>query len=104
MGMRARPGEGLSFRFKKTIDDRRPPFGCVAPTAARCFATDDIPSRIHGQADGVGENHFAPVRNLFRVDGAMSGAKSLARGAFVLSRASIGATFSARPINRHARE
>src|SRR5438045_3650084 len=96
--MRIRPGECLSFGFKKTVDDERIPFGGGPASAARCLATDHSAAGIDCGIDAVEQDHFAAIRNPTRIDRAMSNAQSHASGALVPPRIRIR-TASAGPVN-----
>lgn len=98
--MRFSPGQGLSLCFKKAIDHDGPAFFAGASRFARRFAILHRSSGIdRSETAAVGKHHFAAVRNVARIDGAVADAQALTRGGFVAARVSIRTFAAAGPVN-----
>ncbi len=100
-GMRIRPSQRLSFCFEKAIDHDRVLFGNGAAGFARGFSIFHGGSGIDGgESAAIRKNHFAAVRNVARIDRAMSAAQTQTGRGFVLAREVIGTFAAAGPVNR----
>ena len=74
-----RPRHRLSFCFKKPVDHDGLELARRSSASTSGFAINHCRSGVDGGADAIGKNNFAPVRNSFRIDSAMSGAQSSTR-------------------------
>lgn len=71
------PRDRFSLRFKKSIDHDGLEFARRSSASTGGFAINHCRSGVDRGADAIRENNFAPVRNSFRIDRAMSGAQTL---------------------------
>ena len=104
IGILACPAQRLLLRFEKPVDHNRVAFQRGPSGKPRCLATADRATGIHGQQRSIRQRDSTSVRNLSRIDRAVTCPQSRAGRSDVAARPVVRSATAAGPVNRHARE